>query len=246
MKHSIKIILVLCACVMTTGIACAQKESMATWTSLSIKKNITPKFGLTFRSEYRSQNNMKDTEMYFFRLTGNYKICPHLSVALAYDWHNAYQGHSAKGNLAVDSWIKHSHRILADIQGAYKYQLLNFTLRERYVYANAVSTDAAAKDENGLYQTWSSPDGESHLLRSMPTVTYSIPNSMFSPYVAAEFFNSLNEGDNFKLNQYHLFAGTNIKLDKTNSLKVFYVFQKKQTADKILHTIGFDYIISLP
>lgn len=82
MKKEKRFYFVLLLCLSPAGWAFAQGDCAASWTALSVKKNITTRFGLRFREEYRSQDNLMNKEKYFFRLTGNYTICPSLYAAL--------------------------------------------------------------------------------------------------------------------------------------------------------------------
>lgn len=224
----------------------AQENVAGAWASLSVNKNLGKGFSLALRGEYRCKDNFASDELYFFRLTGSYRICDYLSAAIAYDYFTSQQGSSTSDGLSIDSWKKHSHRALADLTGNYKTHGFTFSLRERYVYAYNLSSTVAARDDAGMYVSHETPSGTSHLFRSCPTVSYRIGESAFTPYISAEFYNSLNSGDRFKLQQWHLFAGTNIKLDKVNSLKVYYVMQTKNPSGKHIHCIGLDYTITLP
>ena len=224
----------------------AQTHELASWTSLSVKKNFTKDFNLTFREELRIKDNLQSTDIYFFRLTAGYNINSWLSCAVAYDYLSTHVGSATRGTLQVDDYTKHTHRVLADIGGTYRPGRFSINLRERYVYAYTRGQSVAAIDEDGLYQTWMSEAGSSHLLRSRLTVAYHIKDSKWAPYWGPEFYNKLDSGSHFELSQICWHNGVTFKVDQVNTFKFYYCCQSKYPSKANCHALGIDYIITLP
>lgn len=216
-----------------------------TWSSVSLSHGFEHGLVLTARGEYRSTNNLSATDVFFFRLTGSYKPCPYFSTAITYDLLFSKKTGAVRDGIALAPYLQPHHRMLYDLSGMYQKNGFSFLLRERYVLARVCAMDLAGCDAEGMYQTYHQSAGYTHTLRSMPQLTYQIGDTRWAPFVAVELYNDLAPGAGFKLQQYHLFAGTNVKLDDRNSLRLFYVMQHKVPNDKIVHTIGVDYFVKI-
>ena len=224
----------------------AKQHVAASWQSLSVKKGLGEDFSLTLRGEYRCKDDFRCDDLWFIRLTAGYKLNSHFSTALSADWFNVSQTLSQRGEVTLLPWMKHSRRLLADVSGKMSYERWTLAQRERYVYGRTSERKLDAYDGQGLYCQIVQPAAGSMLLRSLTTLSYKPADSCLSPYVAAELFNSLQRGDGMVLQQCHIFAGTGIKLDAVNTLKLYYVCQVKQPSGKHLHTLAVDYVITLP
>ena len=98
----------------------------------------------------------------------------------------------------------------------------SFSFRERYVYTYTV------KDKSS-----------DHVLRSKATVTYNIPETRFSPYVACEVY----AWDGWQKTRHYI--GTNIDIDKRNSLNIFYLYYTKANNAPQQHILGVYYVLDL-
>lgn len=226
------------------------QEEAALWTCVSIDKKFDKGWNMTLRGEYRAKENLSATDLYFVRLTGGYRICPYLSTALTYDYLTVQQNRkSFSDGGSRDSWKKHQHRMLADLAGRYSKAGWTISLRERYVLAYAMPTVVTDCDADGMYHRTRLQGGLGHVLRSYPSLSYHIGESRWTPFVAAEFYNNIEAGKRFELQQYHLFAGTTCKLDAHNSIQLAYIFQSKfsggEPLGRHLHTMALYYFISL-
>lgn len=230
---------------MLVGSLCyAGEDVAASWTSLTIKKNFNHGLGLALRGEYRTTDNISTTDLFFVRLTGSYKVCPYLSMSLAYDYFGQPQAPKALDGIDYQGYLKHNHRLLLDLMPMYADGNWTFSLRERYVFAYGMPATVVSVDDQLTTQLL--PYTLGHVLRTMPQVKYHISETDWSPYMAVEFYNSIKPGAHFALSQMHLFAGVNWKINDVNSFNFCYVLQHRFPADKRLHSIDIEYIITLP
>lgn len=242
MKKKNYLILILSFCAATLA---AQENVAALWTSLSVKKQFEKGASLQAYGEYRCKDNFASTDLFFLRMTAGYSFCPYVSAAVSYDFFGSQQSASLRDGVSVNPWMKHSHRMLADVIGSYKTGDWSFSLRERYVLAYAMPASVAGSDPEGLYVDYDFAPGLSHVFRSCPTVTYHIPDTRFRPYLSLEFYNSLMPADKFLLQQLHLFAGTSVKLSNALSMKLFYLCNMKLPSQKYLHTLGVYFMVTI-
>lgn len=221
-KFVLSIALLICA---TLSVA-ASEDVAGTWSSVTVKKTWKTGLGYQLHGQYRSTDNLSRTDCAFFRGYLTYAPCPYFSTAVAYDL-LLKPTTEQQDFLSV---VLTTHRFLFDLNGQYAYKGWNFSLRERYVMSYS-----------GTY---------GHLLRSYPQIAYRIKDTRFTPFVAAEFFNSIKPGDKFRLRETHLFAGTSFKVNDVHSFRFYYVMQMKHVAvppaAERVHTIAVDYIVSLP
>ena len=106
--------------------------------------------------------------------------------------------------------------------GTLKEGHFTFSLRERYVYDYKV---AASKGEN--------------ILRSKASISYNIPHTKISPYVAEEMFTWKHW---MKTRHY---IGTKLSLDKHSTLDFFYMYYTKQDKKFQQHLLGLGYILKI-
>lgn len=225
-------------------LAFSQTHEAGGWAYLNIRKTFAEKWSVAFKTEYKGRDNFKITDEYLFRLSGGYKVCPYLDFSVAYDFCSKVKRGGTVDGVTLDSWTQRNHRALLDIKAGYRYGNWDFRLRERYLYSYAMDAEVSGMDSLGLYVKSEQPGGSSHVLRTKPTISYDIPNTVFSPFVELELFNRLDQ--KFALQQLHLYVGTKICFDAVNTLRFFYVMQDKINEDTFIHTVGLEYIITLP
>lgn len=223
-------LLIGCAHMQATNL----KNVAGTWTSVSLTHGFEHGLGLTLRGEYRSTDNLSQTELFFLRATGSYKPCPYFQTAVAYDFLGSKKKGLQTDGITPLPYIQPNHRILVDAQPMYAKDGFTVLLRERYVFAYLPAVENI-----------SAQSAFTHTLRTYPQVSYHIADSRWTPFVAVELYNNIAAGKRFELSQYHVFAGTNVKLDDRFSLRLFYVMQHKVAAEKIVHTIGVDYLVKI-
>ena len=137
-----------------------------------------------------------------------------------------------KGDVAYEFRQKYSHdlkqRGLVSLTGTLRSGDLSVSLRERYVLEFSKKDGASAFGP-----------GKS-VLRSMLTAKYSIPNTIFSPYLSTEAFTWKTwEKARFS-------AGTLLRVSERSSFDVFYmytIFASQPAASQ--HALGICYYLSL-
>ena len=137
-----------------------------------------------------------------------------------------------KGDVAYEFRQKYSHdlkqRGLVSLTGTLKSGNLSVSLRERYVL------EFTKKDGASAFGSGKS------VLRSMLTAKYSIPDTIFSPYLSTEAFTWKTwEKARFS-------AGTLLRVSKRSTFDVFYmytIFASHPEASQ--HALGICYYLSL-
>ena len=114
------------------------------------------------------------------------------------------------------------NRLLLSVTGTLKEGHFTFSLRERYVYDYKV---AASKGEN--------------ILRSKASISYNIPHTKISPYVAEEMFTWKHW---MKTRHY---IDTKLSMDKHSTLDFFYMYYTKQDKKFQQHLLGLGYILKI-
>ncbi len=126
--------------------------------------------------------------------------------------------------LQYEYWgYTNTHKIVPIITGTLKSGDLSVALREKYELAIDNKT--------------------THTLRSRIRAAYNIKNTIFSPHISYEFFNSL-EGRGW-LRSYHI-IGTILNFTEHHSLDVFYLYHlyRGEDSDTGCHIIGVGYNIT--
>ena len=153
------------------------------------------------------------------------------------------------------------NRVYLTLTGEYKVGRFEFSLRERLQYTHtgsATTTETKYRREEitdikGNHLGWNDytegPEPEfkeakdNLSLRSRLSIKYDITNCKISPFVSAELYTRLDEWSIFDKARYR--AGASYKINKKNSISLYYLFQDVNGNDPDGHAIGFEYSIDL-
>ena len=192
------------------------KEDLGGVAAFIIKKDWNEKWYSFIYCQYEQRDMFKNTELYYARLVGRYKIKPWLHVGLSYDNMNY--------NLGESQGYLRGHRTLVDILAMRRWGDFNFTWMEReYIY---------------LYSTpkTSTP----HFLFNFVRAEYVPDTSLVHPYVFAVLVNTYNS-----LNEIWAQAGMKVKLDSKNALNIYYLHKSFLASSSGRSYIGLEYNLSL-
>ena len=221
----------------------AQSDDFGIWTSAEVKKKLTTKLDASVEGEFRTRDGLSEVERWAASVGVAYKFNSYLKADVGYTYIYAHRESETtkKGNIISDYWSPR-HRLSVSLTGSYKWNRLEFSLRERYQMtkrtAQTVSKydgeDGSQKDDEEI------PAKTKSVLRSRLQVEWDIKKSRFTPYISAELYNSLDDG--FSLDKTRYTIGTAYKFNKHHSLDVFYRYQNKSDDDESNgHVIGVGY-----
>ena len=194
--------------------ASAQSTSdFGTWSSIQLIKSFGAPYAMA-RLEHRSFNHVGSTECWFAMAGGGYNFNSWLKGDLSYE----YWRIPSAGDLV-------QHKAVLCLTETLRRDGLALALREKYELAY----NPGAKSF-------------SNTLRTRLRGQYKAPESIFTPYLMYEFFNSFDTGKWVRSLHY---AGTEISLGKGHSLDFFYMFHLFEKGDltAACHTLGIGYTL---
>ena len=192
------------------------KEDLGGVAAFIIKKDWNEKWYSFIYCQYEQRDMFRNTELYYARIVGRYKIKPWLHVGLSYDNMNY--------NLGQSEGYLRGHRTLVDILAIQRWGDFNFTWMEReYIY---------------LY---SEPKTSTpHFLFNFVRVEYVPDTSRVHPYVFGVLVNTY-----YSFNEIWAQAGMKIRLDSKNSLNLYYLHKSFLMSSYGRSYLGIEYNLSL-
>lgn len=160
-------------------------------------------------------------------------------------------------NIDDDYWANRN-RVYLTLTGEYKVGRFEISLRERlqYTHTGSVTTNETKyrwERQGGIKGEWKEvvegPEPEfkkakdNLSLRSRLSVKYDIPNCKITPFVSAELYTRLDEWKGFDKARYR--AGASYKINKKNSISLYYLYQDVSGKDPDGHAAGLEYSIDL-
>ena len=148
------------------------------------------------------------------------------------------------------------NRTYFTLTGEFKLGRFEISLRERlqYTHTGSVTIEETKhrweySDEEEGYVCNKETENEykeaknNLSLRSRLSVKYDIPNCKVNPFVSAELYTRLDKWQAFDKARYR--AGASYKINKNNSISLYYLYQDVSGNDPDGHAIGFEYSIDL-
>lgn len=153
------------------------------------------------------------------------------------------------------------NRVYLTLTGEYKVGRFEISLRERLQYTHtgsATTTETKYRkkeiiDIKGNHKGWNEyiegPEAEfkeaknNLSLRSRLSVKYDIPNCKINPFASAELYTRLDKWQAFDKARYR--AGATYKINKKNSISLYYLYEDVNGNDPDGHAVGLEYSIDL-
>lgn len=204
-------------------------------------------FSVNAGVEYRTQDWLKHSGQWSIEAGAAYKPLKPLKLAVGYKFLQS-QTLSPIG----DFWVS-KHRVSVSATGQWKpVGGLTLSLRERYQYTYRPELTVGMDD--GSNKTVNSKS--KHILRSRLQADYRpYKKCPWKPYVSYELYSLLSDVNHTKhrtagakfCDKWRLTAGTEFKINKHNSLDLFYRYADTSDIDETEthHTIGLVYSFSL-
>ena len=199
------------------------QDDLGSSLSADITKRIIPGLNLSLEEDFRLRDNLSEVDRFSTTLELSYKPWKFLKLGGAYNLIN--YNHETKG------WeVRHRYYFFAT--GSYRINRFTVSLRERFQSTYRVGVKETSKRANPkLY------------LRSRLEVEYDIRNCKFEPFASVELYNTLNDPQGNKMNKLKYTAGSKYKLNKRNSLQLYYRYVNFKDDDEGngKHMIGAGY-----
>ncbi len=188
------------------------------WTGLSVTKKIND-FEFSLNEEIRMDENISHIDKVFSEVGVQYKMIKGLYIAVNYRFGRDNDYETVNYNIR--------HRI--DLGITYKYKLNDF----RFAFRTKVQTKNALPNENS--PTFS---------RNKLSIKYKLKNNL-SPFIAYEFYYQFNEQN--VINRTRFFLGSSYKVNKKNTIKLFYMYENKFNTKNLKHNhvYGVSYSIEI-
>ena len=203
------------------------QDDLGSSLSADITKRIIPGLNLSLEEDFRLRDNLSEVDRFSTTLELSYKPWKFLKLGGAYNLIN--YNHETKG------WeVRHRYYFFAT--GSYRINRFTVSLRERFQSTYRVGVKETSKRANPkLY------------LRSRLEVEYDIRNCKFEPFASVELYNTLNDPQGNKMNKLKYTAGSKYKLNKRNSLQLYYRYVNFKDDDEGngKHMIGLGYSYKL-
>lgn len=208
--------------------------------------------------EYRTMEWLRHTEQWSAEASVGYKPLKCLKLGVAYKFIQAQtpSGFNDDG-YGMPSYWDNKHRVSVSLTGQWKpWSKLTLSLRERYQYTYRPSHLIPQFNEGIPWGNKTINEKSSHILRSRLQAEFKPrKKSRWTPFVNFELYSQLKEVNHTRdkregvrfCEKWRLAAGTELKLDKRNSLELFYRYANHSDPDDAdsAHTIALVYSFSL-
>jgi hypothetical protein len=216
-------LLMLCATVSQTAAA----DDFGTWLGIGAEKTLGSRWSIGADAEWRIADRVSAG------VSAAYKPVKWLKLQGGYELQDVRSegGLSSSGKYYNDAQWHLRHRFYGDVTGTLKTGRWKLSLRERLTYTTAPSYDrtrTVVNTERSDYGTVSTKTVESKsstVLRTRLAAEYSIPHCALTPYASVEMYN------NPSVQKMRYTAGAEYKINKRQSLKMYYLFQDRKTQD---------------
>lgn len=187
------------------------------WTAISINTKVE-KFEFSFSEELRLNENFSHTDKFFTELGVSYEFIKDFDASFNYRF--SRENDYETGNYDLNNRI--------DLGLSYKHKINNFRISNRLKYQTAT---ASSTENNPTY------------LRNKFTTSYKIKD--ITPYISYEFFYQFN--DERVVNRTRLSFGGKYKINKNNSIKLFYTYENRFNDRQLKHNhiYGINYSIDI-
>lgn len=192
------------------------------WTGISVIKKIN-NFELSFNEELRLHENFSTINKVFSEFGIAYKINNFLAISGNYRFNR-------KNNYELGGFYT-NQRFNVDVSYKHKFNKFKFSYRTRLQH----KIDYNKKTPYNLTKTYS---------RNKFSIKYKLSNVVV-PFLSYEFFYQFNNQN--IINRNRIALGSSLKINDTNSLKLFYMFEDKFNVKKLRynHIWGINYVINI-
>lgn len=223
-------------------------DDMGVWASVEATKKIDKKLSVGAEAELRTRDDAGEIDRWSLGVNAQYKLNSWLKASAGYtflrDNNERYSFHDdGSYNKRADYW-GNRHRFNVSLTASKKLGNFTLSLRERwqYTYRPEYTVDERydydKQDYDGKEKTYHGKG--KNVLRSRLKLDYAIPQSNLSPYASVEAYNA------WSVQKMRYTLGIDWKINKQNSLGVYYRYQKPYGSDDFdtdrnMHILGVGY-----
>ncbi len=186
------------------GNAFSQEQDFETWTSFTIKKQVSSKIDLKLNQELRLFENSSQINVILTDLGGSYKLSKNFSL-------NMYYRFIRKSDY---SNFINQHRFYGGIEYAKSIKNIEFGYRTRFQskYSEIYSRDYGLVPANTL--------------RNKISLSYKIKDKSITPKISAELFLPIENSD-YNFSKIRTSIGIKYKINKYNSINLAFLIEKE-------------------
>lgn len=215
------------------------------WLSAEGRMNITKRLRASVELEHRSREGFDATSRWSASAGVSYKVMPWLRAAASYKFIYDRDGNKTtkKGNHIPAYW-QQGHRFQVSATGSLDVWKLSLSLREAYQFTHFPGQSVAKFDSDGQQKNDEIIETENkQFLRSRLQAEFKIRKKCrFTPFASVEIYNDLVR--RFDTTKIRYTAGTDIRINKHNSLTAFYRFIDRMNS-RNTKVIGIGYTFKL-
>lgn len=217
-------------------------DDFGLWLGAGAEKKLGSGWSIGIDGEWRTADRVS------VGLSATYKIAKWLKATGGYELQDVRSdgGLTGTGNYYNSTCWHLRHRLFAGLTGTWKTGRWKFSLRERWTYTYAPSYERHRMTMNSELATYGEVTTKEvdakakNVLRSRVGVEYDIPKCPLAPYGSVELYNAWN------VEKVRYTLGAEYKLNKQNTLKIYYLFQDRKSHDDDepaadLHVLGVSY-----
>lgn len=228
-----KLIMVIVFVTILPSVANAQNE-LGTWTSLEVEKKFQ-KVDIGAEAEFRTIYGLRLMDRWSLGANINYQPIKPIKIGFGYSLMNVLDEKYAN--------YQFRSRLYASATGKLKLDRFSISLRERIQFttkdaSNRIKSDGTVDD----YKI-----NPALVWRNRLLVDYNIPDCKLSPSFSVESFYELNNPDGNQFDKFRFTLAVDYKINKSNSVSVFSVYNNKPTDDensgKYILGIGYKFTI---
>ncbi len=201
------------------------QDDAGLWLNGDINFKIAPKLQLEVAESFRLRESLGEIDRSETSLDLSYKFFKFLKAGGVYDF--ICYNHPTK-----DWEARHRYKIY--VTGDFSINRFNISVREMFQSTYRVGVEETSTRANPKM-----------ILRSRVMAEYDIKGSRFTPYLSAEYYNTLNDPVKNELIKTRYTAGTKYKINKRNCLEIFYRHISEKDEDDVegsnILGIGYSY-----
>ncbi len=219
----------------------------------SVKFSTPLHFDVSAGVDYRTTDGMKDTDQWGVDVGLSSKLTKWLKVGAGYCFiQDHYPASVSNKGYDVNAYWASKHRAYAGLTGSLKLWKFTLSLRERYQYTYRVPLQVPRFDDGVAAGNKQVSAKSKHVLRSRLELSFKpYKKCRFEPYVSYELYSLLSSynhtdhlsGSGTAADKQKLTAGCSYKINKHNSVELFYRYVKTSDPDDMdaKHLIGVGY-----
>lgn len=219
-------------------------QDLGVWAGADAQFKLSKKWQAEIGTEARTRSGLASMDRWSLGLAAEFSPVNMLGIGVGYSFLDQYKDSyvTSKGNVVDDYW-RIRNRLFGQLKLKFRPSPLKLDLRLRYQLTRKSEVSVAKYSASGTRKDNEVKQAESENIFRTRLGLGLKTKSIFSPSIAYEIFNDLNDG--FALTKQRLSLGSDVKLSKRNSIYFGYVrnFYKDSDSDAVGNAIQVGYKI---